>query len=159
MKKHLLAATLMLFLAGCGFQLRSSNPALYPPLPYQSWAVEGGVMQQALENALSRRNAQINAAFGEGMIKVLNVESHKDIQTVNLSGTVNEYLLVLNVTVEASHNGKALSTPFTVSARRPMDYRDKDILGKQEEEAQLWAQMRADVARQIVRRLGYLKAQ
>ena len=48
---------------------------------------------------------------------------------------------------------------MSVSVRRILDYSDNEILGKQEEEETLWAEMRQDAAEQIVRRLTFLKAE
>lgn len=42
--------------------------------------------------------------------------------------------------------------------RREMSYSDAAVLGKEREEALLWADMRRDAAEQLVRRLSYLPA-
>lgn len=152
-----LAAALLL--SACGFRPAGSDPALNPPLPYRVWAVEGGEMQQVLETELVRRQAQVDNASGEAVLKVAGLSARKDIRTLNLSGSISEYLLVLEVSVQVQRSGQAAGKPMTFTVQRPLDYSDRDILGKQEEEALLWAEMRADAAKQIVRRLGYLKAE
>ena len=60
---------------------------------------------------------------------------------------------------QASRNGEPLGEPMEIVVRRPMEYADSEILGKGEEEAMIWQDMRRDAAQQIVRRLGFLKAQ
>ena len=153
MKKYLMLP-LLLLLAACGFRLAGSDPALNPPLPYQTWAVqEGRELQQNIETELLRRHAKLDSAFADAIVKVT------DIQTLNLSGTVTEYRLELKVAAQAWRGEKALGEPMMITVYRTLDYSDSEILGKQEEEAQLWADMRVDAARQLVRRLGYLKAE
>ena len=49
-----------------------------------------------------------------------------------------------------------MGAPISVQVQRYMAYADSEILGKQEEEAQIWREMRADAAAQMVRRLAYL---
>ena len=52
MKKYLMLP-LLLLLAACGFRLAGSDPALNPPLPYQTWAVQGRELQQNIETSVS----------------------------------------------------------------------------------------------------------
>ncbi|MBH5328536.1 hypothetical protein H9Q10_02460 [Eikenella sp. S3360] len=158
MKKYLMLP-LVLLLAACGFRLAGTDPALNPPLPYSTWSVQGNELQQAIETELLRRDAKIDNAFAQAGLRVTGIQANKDIQTLNLSGTVSEYRLELKVSAQAWHGEKALGAPINVTVYRTLDYSDSEILGKQEEEAQLWAEMRADAARQLVRRLGYLKAE
>ena len=54
MKKYL-GLALVLCLSACGFHLKGSVP-LGDALHYQVWAVDGGTMQTALENALRRQS-------------------------------------------------------------------------------------------------------
>ena len=150
MKKYLMLPILLL-LAACGFRLAGSDPALNPPLPYQTWAVQG--------RELLRRHAKLDSAFADAVVKVTDIQTNKNIQTLNLSGTVTEYQLELKVSAQAWRGEKALGEPMMITVYRTLDYSDNEILGKQEEEAQLWADMRVDAARQLVRRLGYLKAE
>lgn len=158
MKKYLMPP-LLLLLAACGFRLAGTDPALNPPLPYQVWSVQGQALQQAIETELLRRHARVDNAFAQASIKINNIEAHKDIQTLNLSGTVTEYRLELKVSAQAWHDNKPLGEPILITVYRTLDYSDSEILGKQEEEAQLWAEMRTDAARQLVRRLGHLKTE
>ena len=134
------------------------KPRKHPPLPYQTWAVQGRELQQNIETELLRRHAKLDSAFADAIVKVTSIQTNKNIQTLNLSGTVTEYQLELKVSAQAWRGEKALGEPMMITVYRTLDYSDSEILGKQEEEAQLWADMRVDAARQLVRRLGYLKA-
>ena len=158
MKKYLMLP-LLLLLAACGFRLAGSDPALNPPLPYQTWAVQGRELQQNIETELLSRHAPLDTASPDEIRKVAAIHSNKHIRTINRSGPVTEDRLELKVAAQAWRGEKALSEPMMITVYRTLDYSDSEILGKQEEEAQLWADMRVDAARQLVRRLGYLKAE
>lgn len=150
---------LAVLLSACGFRLAGSDPAVSAGLSQRVWAVQGGAMQQVLETELLRRHARVDNAFAGALLQVKDLETRRDIHSINLSGTVKEYMLVLRVKAEVRFEGREAVHPLEVTVRRPLDYHDRDILGKQEEEALLWAEMRADAAQQLVRRLGYLKAE
>ena len=121
--------------------------------------MQGRELQQNIETELLRRHAKLDSTFADAIVKVTSIQTNKNIQTLNLSGTVTEYQLELKVSAQAWRGEKALGEPMMITVYRTLDYSDSEILGKQEEEAQLWADMRVDAARQLVRRLGYLKAE
>lgn len=157
MKKLLLLAA-VLSLAACGFQLKGTG-SIPSGLPYKAWRVDGGQMQQALENALRRADGQpVDAPQAQATITVTRLDTKKDIYTITRAAEINEYLLSLRVEAQASRNGEPLGAPMVVLVQRPMEYADSEVLGKQEEEATMWSEMRADAAEQIVTRLAFLKA-
>ena len=45
-----------------------------------------------------------------------------------------------------------------VQVRRFMDYSDNEILGKEDEEARLWSDMRNDAAAQLILRIAMMNA-
>lgn len=144
-------------LSACGFHLKGS-PELRVALPYQAWYVDGGEVQQALETALRRADGQVVAApKAQATVRVLNVSSQKDIYTITRAAEVNEYLLKLNITAQVLRQGKMVGRPIEVEVSRVMEYADSQVLGKREEEATIWAEMRADAAAQIVTRLQFIK--
>ena len=158
MRKLLLITTSLLALSACGFQLKGQQP--YDRLPYQAWQVDGGELQQPLENALRRADAQsVGASDAQAAITVTHLGTERNVLTSTRAASINEYMLVLRVTAQASRNGEPLGEPMEIVVRRPMEYADSEILGKGEEEAMIWQDMRRDAAQQIVRRLGFLKAQ
>lgn len=155
MKKYLSLA-LVLCLSACGFHLKGSTP-LGDALHYQVWAVDGGTMQTALENVLRRQsNVRLDANNPQVSLKVLDVQQQKDVAAINLGGNTTEYLLSLRADAQAWRAGEPLGAPVSVQVQRYMTYADSEILGKQEEEAQIWREMRAEAAAQMVRRLAYL---
>lgn len=145
-------------LSACGFHLKG-HIGMPSTLPYQAWYVDGGALQQALETALHRADGKpVAASDAQANIKILSMDMRKDIYTITHAAAINEYLLALRVVAEVSRNGEKLGAPIEVLIQRPMEYADSEVLGKQEEEATIWAEMRADAADQIIRRLAFLKA-
>lgn len=158
MKKILLPAAALL-LAACGFHLKGTG-SISGTLPYTSWHVAGAeIMKQPLENALRRADGKpLSATQAQAAVTVTHIETRRDIYTITRAADINEYLLALRVEAQASVNGRPQGDPIVVLIERKMDYADSEVLGKQEEEAAIWAEMRADAADQIVRRLTFLKA-
>ena len=100
MKKYL-GLALVLCLSACGFHLKGSVP-LGDALHYQVWAVDGGTMQTALENALRRQsNVRLDATNPEVLVKVLDVRQQKDVSAINIGGNTIEYMLNLRVDAQA----------------------------------------------------------
>ncbi|MDO4696936.1 MAG: LPS assembly lipoprotein LptE [Neisseria sp.] len=153
----LIACAAVLILAACGFHLKGQSP--YSRLPYQNWYIGGGEMQQALEDALIRAKGRPSAArSAQASVVLEQITPRRDVLTVTRAALINEYMLALDVRIQAYRGGEAWGKPFTVSVRRNMAYADSRVLGKQEEEAQIWQEMQRDAAEQIVRRLAFLDA-
>lgn len=156
--KHIILTAAVLLLASCGFHLKGTGATSHP-LPYQNWHVNGGALQQALENALRRADGRaVGMDKAQMAVNVTHIETRRDIYTITRSADVNEYLLLLRVEAQAERNGEPVGEPMTVLVHRTMDYADNEVLGKAEEEQTIWSEMRADAAEQIVRRLTFLKA-
>lgn len=116
-------------------------------------------MKQPLENALRRADGKpLPATQAQAAVTVTRIETRRDIYTITRAADINEYLLTLQVEAQASINGQPQGDPIIVVVERKLDYADSEVLGKHEEEATIWAEMRADAAGQIVRRLTFLKA-
>ena len=152
MNKILMTAAVLL-LSACGFHLKGMGGTART-LPYPAWH-----MQKALENALRRADGKpVSAAEAQMTLHIKNIETRQDIYTITRAALVNEYLLTLRVEAQAMRNGEPVGEPMTILVNRTMDYNDSEVLGKQEESETIWAEMRADAADQIVRRLTFLKA-
>lgn len=157
MKKIILTAALLL-LASCGFHLKGTA-GTSQPLPYQNWYVNGGALQQALENSLRRSDGRpVGMDQAQMAVNVTHMETRRDIYTITRAADINEYLLMLRVDAQVTRNGEPVGEPMSVVVHRTMDYADSEVLGKAEEEQTIWSEMRTDAADQIVRRLTFLKA-
>ncbi|MCP1661277.1 LPS-assembly lipoprotein LptE [Neisseria perflava] len=157
MNKILLTAAALL-LTACGFHLKGT-PGTTQPLPYQTWSVNGNIMQQALENALRRADGKPeSAAKAQAELNVIGIQTRRDVYTITRAALINEYLLMLRVEVQVSRKGEPVGKPIRVEVYRTMDYSDSEVLGKAEEEQTIWSEMRADAADQIVRQLAFLNS-
>lgn len=146
-----------LFLAACGFHLKGSR--VYDGLPVRNWHVSGGSLQQQLENALRRADGvPVNASQAQASLVVGQVREKKDVLVVTRAALVNEYLLVLEVQAKAILGGGS-EKPLSVRVQRRLEYADSEVLGKQEEEAMIWREMREDAAQQLVRRMAFLQSE
>lgn len=146
----------LLLLSACGFKLKGAYP--HDHLPVQHWQVSGGELQQPLETALNRALSYPKPFSGspEAEIRVLDVQMRNDVYTITRAARINEYLLSMQVTVQAFRDGRAWGEPIKVHIRRNLPYSDGFVLGKAEEQATIWREMRQDAANQIVRQLGFL---
>ncbi|MDO4877844.1 MAG: LPS assembly lipoprotein LptE [Neisseria sp.] len=153
MRCFTVAAT-CLFLAGCGFHLKGAQ--VYDNLPVRNWYVSGGDLQQQLESALRRADGlPVAAKDAQASLVVNSVDEKKAVWVITRAALINEYLLVLDVKAEVVRDGK--SEPVSVLVRRRLEYADSEVLGKQEEEAMIWREMREEAAQQLVRRLAFPK--
>lgn len=157
MRKIILTAA-VLVLSACGFQLKGA--AAYDRLPYAEWHVNGGQLQEALEASLRRADGNpVSLPEAQATVAVNSIETQKDVLTITRAANINEYLLLLRVQAQAAaKDGKPLGEPMLVEVRRTMYYADSEMLGKAEEEAIIWQEMRKDAADQIIRRLAFLRA-
>lgn len=153
---RILFTAAVLMLGACGFHLKGRSGALHTPA-YKNWHIEGG---QALQFPLETVSVSVTDTGGAPMtLRINNISQRKETYTITRAAAINEYLLVLTVEAQVLKHGEPVGRPMTVSVRRILDYADNEILGKQEEEETLWAEMRQDAAEQIVRRLTFLKAE
>lgn len=155
MKKWLLLA-LTFILSSCGFHLKGTS-VFDTPLPYRSWQIEGGSMQRALETVLRRQpNVIVNSDNPDVVVKVISASQDMATAAVDISGSTSEYLLTLEVKVQAYRHGQPLGEPIIVNIRRYMEYSDHEVLAKENERNIIWRDIQTDAAEQIVHRLAYL---
>ncbi|MBP6116191.1 MAG: hypothetical protein KBC57_04985 [Neisseriaceae bacterium] len=149
----------VLGLSACGFHLRGMG-GTDRPMPFTTIHVVGdGTLVGPLNTVLKRnQNIQVvGAGQAEASLEVLNEDAKREVMTINRGGSVNEYLYRFTARAQLHKNGAPYGQPLNVSVRRTMDYTDRDVLGKEDEEGQLWQEMRMDAAEQLVRRLAYIK--
>ena len=113
-------------------------------------------LDRRILQALQRDGRLSLSSPAEAVFRVTGEESRKDILTINRGGKVNEYLLVYRVYATVQRRQDDAPLPLSVVVRRELSYSDADVLGKEREEAMLWADMRRDAAEQLIRRLSYL---
>ncbi len=162
MKLHSLIGLMAVFvLSACGFHLRGMGGESKQPLPFKEFAIESsdaGMLSAVRNQVVSQPDmALVELADAKGVIKVLQARTQREVSAVNLSGSAIEYLLILQVDAQVLVDGKLLrEKPITATVRRHMDYANTEILGKNEEQDQLWADMRQDAASNLLRQVRVL---
>ena len=152
-----LALALSLTLAACGFQLRG-----VAELSFKTLYIQGGALSisRELNQSFKSNGIQVvkEAADAELLLEMLGEINDKRILSLSGGGVVREY--ELNYSVNFRTRAPASSTwsaVQTVQERRDFSYNDNALLGKQDEEAKLNADMRSDAIREIMRRLTAIK--
>lgn len=153
-----------LTLAACGFHLRGSDlqdvrfgfKSLYIKTPSESpFVIE-------LRRILSKNKMEpvATADKAELILEIVSEKTTKQILSLSGSGRVREYQLGYRVSMRAYDIQKVeWLPPDDVQLNRVLAYDDALILAKEQEETQLYKDMRADAVAQTVRRLMRAKPQ
>ena len=147
-------------MAGCGFHLRGSV-ALPPSLssvyveqqqaPLMAEALARAFTEQQLSPVEEKTQAQV-------VLKVSGEHYQRRVLSVGASGNVQEYELHYTVKLAILNaNAEPLADPQTLDLRRELRYDSSEVVAKVGEEQQLKTEMIADGARQIIRRLQFVK--
>ncbi len=155
-----LLVALIFLVSACGFHLKGMGGETLP-LPFNTLMIDNSTSLSASLDKVFLRDKRVTlvdaAGKADALLKVDSEYTQRDILVINRGGNVNEYLLVLAVRAQLFKNGVSYAEPMEVSVRRTYTYSDNQMLGKQEEEAVLWNDMRIEAAEQILRRLSYLR--
>ncbi len=162
MRLLLLAVTLSL--AACGFHLRGSNlngiefafKSLYLKAPAET------VFVADLRRALYINKVTLTGASDQSelILEVVSEQTSKQILSLSGSGRVQEYQLIYRVSLRAYDSKQVDWLPAEdIVLTRILAYDDAQVLAKEQEEAQLYRDMRSDAVTQAVRRLSRAKPQ
>jgi len=151
-----------LLLAGCGFQLRRA-----PDYPFKSIAVTGpeplaALVRRELKGMgnLTVLDAKAPTQDAEVVCELLDQSRSSGIAASTSGGTIRELTLGLTVRfrLRTSSGDKELIPATSVSQSRDISYNETSALAKENEQELLYRDMTADLASQVVRRLGYVKS-
>lgn len=162
MRTFLLLAALSL--SACGFHLRGSQlqdmafafKSLYLKAPAESPFVA------ELRSTLNANKVAMTstADAAELVLEVVSEQTNKNILSLSGSGRVQEYQLIYRVSLRAYDNKQVdWLPPEEIMLTRILAYDDAQILAKEQEEAQLYRDMRTDAVGQAIRRLNRAKPQ
>ncbi|GAB4122699.1 MAG: LPS assembly lipoprotein LptE [Sideroxydans sp.] len=150
---------LMWTLAACGFHLRGSQPqdlvvgfrSLYLKADAEApFATE--LRKALLANGVALAG---DATAAELSLEIGAEQFGKNILSLSGSGRVREYQLYYRVPLRAvDAHGVEWMPSQEIALSRIMAYDDTQVLAKQQEEAQLYRDMRSDAVGQAVRRLA-----
>lgn len=146
----------LLSLSGCGYRL-AGKADLDPVFDQTHVAYVGNGKRVADLLEVRLRANEVNLVGREdatAVISILYDYSEKNIQSLDNDGNVREYELVLEVRFDvADSEGKKLLAPQELRLSRDLLFDVNDVLGVQEEERQLYDEMREDAARLVLYRI------
>lgn len=162
MFKQLQMTVMALLLSGllvaCGFQLRGITAVSFSSINLQGKTL---TISKALRSNLEANNIKILATAdnAELLLELTGEENEKRILSLSGGGVVREYELFYRVRYRLRGADDELwSAEQTLEARRDFSYNDAALLAKQNEEAQLYENMRSDVTNNLMRRLSRYKS-
>jgi LPS-assembly lipoprotein len=142
-------------LPGCGFALRRP-----PGLPFTRIALAGFEPRSAMAAELRRQlapRAELVAETARAEVVLHAVEDIRERSVVasTAAAQVRELQLRVRFAFRAeTPGGRELIAPAELLLARDLSYRETAALAKATEEAELFREMQADVAAQVLRRLA-----
>jgi LPS-assembly lipoprotein len=145
-------------LAGCGFQLRA--PA---KLHFSSVALTGFAPRSPLAEELKRQLAQQVLVLpapdkAQVVLQALDDARERSVVASTSAAQVRELTLRLKFNFRAhTPGGKELIPRAEMLLSRDLSYSETLALAKEQEEAELFREMQADVVAQVLRRLASIQ--
>jgi LPS-assembly lipoprotein len=148
-------------LAGCGFQLRSSQT-----FAFQTLAVtpeRNGLVAADLIRYFGKSIVPLVPVRGseppQVIVDVLQEAREKNVVGVNASGQVREFQLRLRLQFRMRlPDGRELIGPTEISQQRDISFNESAVLAKEAEEVLLFRDMQNDLLQQLLRRLAAIKS-
>lgn len=148
-------------LAGCGFQLRSSQT-----FAFQTLAVtpeRNGLVAADLIRYFGKSIVPLVPVRGseppQVIVDVLQEAREKNVVGVNASGQVREFQLRLRLQFRMRlPDGRELIGPTEISQQRDISFNESAVLAKEAEEVLLFRDMQNDILQQLLRRLAAVKS-
>ena len=100
-----------------------------------------------------------NPEHAQVVLKVLDERLEKKILALTSTGSVEEYVLLYQVSYRVMDNKmQDLVAPNDIALQRIMTYKDTETLAKESEEQFLYRDMQTDAVQQMLRRLSVIAA-
>jgi LPS-assembly lipoprotein len=145
-------------LAGCGFKLRGQQDFPFETISVPQATPLGVELQRNIAAASERTKVVTSVTEADAVLTVLTEAQEKVILSLNTQGRVREYQLRYRVVYRvATPKGLEFVPPTAILLTRDITFNDQ-VLAKEVEEGQLYAEMRSDTVQQIIRRLARAKA-
>ncbi len=145
-------------LGGCGFELRRP-----PRLRFGSIALQGFAPRSPLARALQRQLAlQVHVleapARADVVLQALEETRGKSVAASTAAAQVREFTLWQRFVFRATTpGGRELIPKAVLGLSSDLSYSETFALAKQQEEAQLYEDMDADIVNQVLRRLAAIR--
>ena len=143
-----------LLISGCGFQLRGNIDL---PSELKQIAVVSENYSDLVNNlnqSLSKSDIQVVNKSDKNLyrVKIISEVFNRRQLSINISGRVNEYELIYNVTYQISSPDKK-SKQETLSLYRDYSFDENNIMGNTDREAQIRREMVSNAASLIFTKL------
>ena len=155
----LLATSMTIGVAGCGFALRKAPNFAFKSLfsPFAESSLLGTELKRSLESGGNVRVIsdvrQIDQA--DVVLDVLQDQREKTVVAVNASGQVREFQLRIRFQFRLrGAKGKELIPATEILQKRDISFNESAVLAKETEEGLLYREMQSDIIQQIMRRLA-----
>ena len=155
----LLATSITIGVAGCGFALRGTPNFAFKSLfsPFAESSLLGTELKRSLESGGNVRVIsdvrQIDQA--DVILDVLQDQREKTVVAVNASGQVREFQLRIRFQFRLrGAKGKELIPTTEILQQRDISFNESAVLAKETEEGLLYREMQSDIIQQIMRRLA-----
>lgn len=149
--RQALFATVLLFLAGCGFHLKGDWDLSH--LPAVGLNIPDEALRGAVEKHLTRQGVSISAT-APVQITVQNVERERFQVAIGKTRNSREFELTEAIEVTVQKDEKLLGRT-TLESRGTVQYQSGQYLGNVEEENQITAHLSDENAQRLIR---YLRA-
>lgn len=157
--RTLAASLLLLFAAGCGFQLRSAATLPFDTLFVQ--APPGSQFAPQFKRVVaSGSSTRVLGSQKEAAVTLALLGETREKTILSLSGTgrVREFQLRYRVTYRLlDKNGIEAYPAGEILLTRDFSFNDQDTLSKESEEALLFRDMQSDAVQQLLRRMQAAK--
>ena len=156
MSSRLAALSLALLVSSCGFQLRGEPEVGIRKLFISSVGPSAVVGDIRRTLATGPTRMVQTSAEAEAHLQILHEEREKLVATIQGTGRVYEFQLVLRVDYELLVPGREAPTiaPTRIETRRYITYSETAPTAKEAEEQLLYKDMQLDLARQILRHVA-----
>ena len=146
-------------LSACGFHLRRART-----MPFASIYLPaiGGELGTRIRQGLQDSGVEIVPDVKQAEVRLDIAVAGRDREILSLSGAgkVREYEIIQRIRFALyAADGSVRLAPVTLEARRDYTYDDALLLAKEQEEALLWQDIDADLARRVLDRLAAVTPQ
>jgi len=152
-----LAVTLVLLLAACGFHLRGAQPLPFSSLYItENW--ELGAMLRRNIRALGTTQLPATPQEAQAVLTVIGEAREKNILSLSATSRVREYQLRYRLAFRVHDlKGREFIPPTEIVLVRDISFADERVLAKEHEEGLLYRDMQNDMVQQLMRRLAAAK--
>ncbi len=153
--RHLLLAASILLLTACGYHLRGQSDLSFHTLYLQNG--NSTAIARNLRRLLKANDITVvdNPDLAEMQLELMNEGSTQQIISLSGGGKVSEYSVQYHITFRTRPTSTDLwGAPQTIDQQREYTYDNSLLLAKVGEAERLNLDMRADSAREIMRRLS-----